>query len=56
MEAEVIFKRIAQVNGKEMPKEPIQLEPEEKIRMGDLRDLFSSKKMAHKALLSWYLW
>ena len=53
-EAEVIFKRIAEVNGKDMPKEPIQQEPE--VRMGDLRDLFSSKKMAHKALLSWYIW
>ena len=56
-EAEVIFKRIADVNGKEMPKEPIHQEPEEnKVRMGDLRDLFSSKKMTHKALMSWYIW
>lgn len=53
-EAEVIFKRIAEVNGKEMPKEPIHQEPD--VRMGDLRDLFSSKKMAHKALLSSYVW
>jgi len=56
-EAEAVLKRIAEVNGKEMPKQPIHCEPEEnKVRMGDLRDLFSSWKMAHKTLLSWYAW
>lgn len=39
-----------------MPEEKLQYEPEKQVRMGDLRDLFSSKKMAHKSLLSWYLW
>lgn len=55
-EAEVVLKRIAEVNGKEMPEEKLHYEPEKQVRMGDLRDLFSSKKMAHKSLLSWYLW
>ena len=39
-----------------MPEEKLEYEPEKQVRMGDLRDLFSSKKMAHKSLLSWYLW
>lgn len=55
-EAEVILNRIAEVNGKEMPEEKLKYEPEKQVRMGDLRDLFSSKQMAHKSLLSWYLW
>ena len=55
-EAEVVLNRIAEVNGKEMPEEKLQSEPEKQIRMGDLRDLFSTKKMAHRSLLSWYLW
>ena len=55
-DAEVVLNRIAEVNGKEMPEDKVQSEPEKQIRMGDLRDLFSSKKMAHKSLLSWYLW
>lgn len=55
-EAEVVLNRIAEVNGKEMPEDKLQSETEKQIRMGDLRDLFSSKKMAHKSLLSWYLW
>ncbi|KAJ7383539.1 hypothetical protein OS493_027202 [Desmophyllum pertusum] len=54
MEADVVLKRIAEVNGKEMPND--QLCQPEKQRMGDLRDLFTSKKMAHKTLLSWYIW
>ena len=55
-EAEEVLNRIAEVNGKEMPEDKLQHEPEKQVRMGDLRDLFSSKKMAHKSLLSWYLW
>jgi len=55
-EAEVVLNRIAEVNGKEMPEDKLQSEPAKQIRMGDLRDLFSSQKMAHKSLLSWYLW
>lgn len=55
-EAEVVLDRIAEVNRKEMPEEKLQYEPEKQVRMGDLRDLFSSKQMAHKSLLSWYLW
>ena len=39
-----------------MPEEKLHYEPVKQVRMGDLRDLFSSKKMAHKSLLSWYLW
>lgn len=55
-EAKVILERVAKVNGKEMPIEPLHYEPDKPVRMGDLRDLFMSWKMAHKTLLSWYLW
>ncbi|XP_027039560.1 solute carrier family 22 member 8-like [Pocillopora damicornis] len=53
--AEVILKRVSEVNGKEMPKEDL-MEPEDQTRIGDVRDLFSSKLMARKTLLSWYIW
>ena len=55
-EAKVILERVAKVNGKEMLIEPLHYEPDKQVRMGDLRDLFMSWKMAHKTLLSWYLW
>lgn len=45
---------MARVNGKEMPREMLCLPKEE--RLGDLRDLFSSFKMAHKTLGIWYMW
>lgn len=53
--AEVILKRVSEVNGKEMPKDDL-MEPEDQTRIGDVRDLFSSKLMARKTLLSWYIW
>ena len=53
-EAREILSKVARVNGKEMPREMLCLPKEE--RLGDLRDLFSSFKMAHKTLGIWYMW
>jgi len=53
-EARTILSNVARLNGKEMPEEALELPKEEKL--GDLRDLFSSRKMAHKTLGSWLMW
>lgn len=53
-EAREILKKVARINGKEMPEEELDLPKEE--RLGDFRDLFSSLKMMHKTLGSWFAW
>ena len=53
-EAKEILSKVARINGTEMPKEELELPKEE--RLGDFRDLFSSLKMVHKTLGSWFLW
>lgn len=53
-EARKTLSKVALLNGKEMPDEPIYLPKEE--RLGDIRDLFSSPKMAHKTLGCWFMW
>ena len=52
-----VLRKVAKVNGKEMPDAALKLpNDEKKERLGDFRDLFSSVKMAHKTLLSWLMW
>ena len=52
-----VLRKVAKVNGKEMPDAALKLpNDEKKERLGDFRDLFSSAKMAHKTLLSWLMW
>ena len=53
-EAKEILSKVARINGREMPKEELELPKEE--RLGDFRDLFSSLKMVHKTLGSWFMW
>jgi len=53
-EAKEILSNVARINDKEMPKEELDLPKEE--RLGDFRDLFSSLKMVHKTLGSWFMW
>lgn len=56
-EAREILRKVARLNGKEIPDEALQLPNDEKVeRLGDLRDLFISGKMAHKTLASWLMW
>ena len=52
-----VLRKVAKVNGKEMPDAALKLpNDEKKERLGDFRDLFSSRKMTHKTLLSWLMW
>ena len=56
-QARVILCNVAEVNGKEMPTESLELSQEEQNeRLGDFRDLFVSRKMIHKTLCSWLMW
>ena len=53
-EARTILAKVARSNKKEMPEVELKLPKEETL--GDLRDLFSSRKMAHRTLVSWLIW
>ncbi|XP_078378347.1 organic cation transporter protein-like [Oculina patagonica] len=57
-ETEEIFRDIAATNKKEYPEEPLYNPcAEGKVQqMGDVRDLFRTKKMLHRTLVSWYAW
>ena len=53
-EARTILAKVARLNKKEMPEVELKVPKEETL--GDLRDLFSSRKMAHRTLVSWLIW
>ena len=53
-EAKRRLAKVAKINGKEMPDEPLALPKQEKL--GDFRDLFSSPNMIHRTLGSWFIW
>lgn len=54
-EAKEIFRKIAKVN--KMPMSDMDLKPpEDDQRLGDVRELFATRKMVQKTLLSWYCW
>lgn len=53
-EAKRSLAKVAKMNGKEMPDEPLALPKQEKL--GDFRDLFSSPNMIHRTLGSWFIW
>ena len=57
-EAQEVLRRIARVNRKEEPEEPLQVlnSEDNKQRLGDFRDLFATRKLTHYILLSWYTW
>ncbi|XP_058952863.1 organic cation transporter protein [Pocillopora verrucosa] len=55
-EATNLCSRIARVNGKNISMEEIKLEEIREERMGDIRDLFVSRKMAIKTVITWYCW
>ena len=57
-ETEEILREIATTNKKEYPNEPL-FNPSadgQVQQMGDVRDLFRTKKMLHRTLVSWYAW
>ena len=49
---------IANVNGKILSSDELKsVEGEsENKKLGDVRDLFASRAMAHRTLVSWYSW
>ena len=53
-EAMELLSKVARLNGKKMPDGELCLPKEE--RLGDIRDLFSSLKMAHKTIGIWLMW
>lgn len=57
-QTEEILRGIAATNKKEYPEEPLlNLHAEGKVEvLGDVRDLFRTKKMLHRTLVSWYAW
>ncbi|XP_078376214.1 organic cation transporter protein-like [Oculina patagonica] len=57
-ETEKILRQIATTNKKEYPEEPLlDLNAEGKVQaLGDFRDLFRTKRMLHRTLVSWYAW
>ena len=54
-EAKEIFRKMAKVNKTTMPDEELKM-PDDDQRLGDVRDLFVTRKMVQKTLLSWYCW
>lgn len=54
-EAVNVFKRMARVNKTIMPQEDLKL-PNDDQKLGDARELFATRKMTQKTLMSWYSW
>ena len=57
-QTEELLRGIAATNKKEYPEESLlDLHAEGKVEaLGDVRDLFRTKKMLHRTLVSWYAW
>jgi len=56
-ETEKVLRHIAHVNKKDYPSDPLHDPTQDgEQKMGDIRDLFRSKKMVHRTLVSWYTW
>ena len=57
-ETEEVLRDIAATNKKDYPDEPLyNPSADGKVqKMGDVRDLFRTKKMLHRTLVSWYAW
>ena len=54
-EAKQVFRRMAKVNKRTMPDEDLKL-PDDDQRLGDVRELFATRSMVQKTVLSWYCW
>lgn len=57
-EAEQLYRKIARVNGKELPEEGLEIDTrtDDKTRLGDIRDLFKTKSLTRTTLISWFCW
>lgn len=54
-EALNVFRKMAKVNKTVMPDEDL-IPPDDDQRLGDVCDLFATRKMVQKTVLSWYCW
>ena len=58
-QCEKILRDVARVNKKQYPDEPLK-DPNsgrrEEIRLGDFRDLFSSRRFVYRTLIIWFIW
>ncbi|KAJ7355088.1 hypothetical protein OS493_027877 [Desmophyllum pertusum] len=57
-EAEKLYRKIARVNGKELPEEALKIDTgnDAKTRLGDFRDLFKTKSLTKTTLISCFCW
>ena len=57
-EAEQLYRKIARVNGKELPEEGLEIDTrtDDKTRLGDIRDLFKTRSLTRTTLISWFCW
>ncbi|KAJ7372894.1 hypothetical protein OS493_016823 [Desmophyllum pertusum] len=57
-EAEKLYRKIARVNGKELPEEALKIDTgnDAKTRLGDFRDLFKTKSLTRTTLISCFCW
>ena len=58
VEAEKLYRKIARINGKELPVEGLEIETgnDTKQRLGDFRDLFKTKYLTKTTLISCFCW
>ena len=58
VEAEELYRKIARVNGKELPVEGLDIDTRNdvKTRLGDFRDLFKTKSLTKTTLISCFCW
>ena len=56
-EAEKLYRKIARVNGKELPEEELEIDTViDAKRLGDFRDLFKTKVLTKTTLISCFCW
>lgn len=58
VEAEKLYRKIARINGKELPEEGLEIDTgnDTKQRLGDFRDLFKTKSLTKTTLISCFCW
>ena len=58
VEAEKLYRKIARINGKELPEEGLEIDTgnDTKQRLGDFRDLFKTKYLTKTTLISCFCW